>query len=148
MIEIRVTSTPAHHPQPTSFLLHTQPTSWHKPIAASCGRNSGSWQSRPSKRFRRFDMEMREAERDPHDGKRKVEALWPIHKIHYQKSRCARRPTHMAGFRPSLVNWIVLGFDHSCRVGTCMRCTTRRNSSIRRLFPTHQSHPFTKASRC
>lgn len=35
----------------------------------------------------RFDMEMREAERDPHDGKRKVEALWPIHKIHYQKSR-------------------------------------------------------------
>eukprot|EP00038_Savillea_parva_P008799 m.179255 g.179255 ORF g.179255 m.179255 type:complete len:197 (+) comp14721_c0_seq1:175-765(+) len=35
----------------------------------------------------RFDMEMREAERDPHDDKRKVEALWPIHKIHYQKSR-------------------------------------------------------------
>eukprot|EP00037_Helgoeca_nana_P011726 m.105389 g.105389 ORF g.105389 m.105389 type:complete len:203 (+) comp21015_c0_seq1:284-892(+) len=35
----------------------------------------------------RFDMEMREAERDPHDGKRMVEALWPIHKIHYQKSR-------------------------------------------------------------
>jgi hypothetical protein len=32
-------------------------------------------------------MEMREAERDPHDGKRRVEAMWPIHKIHYQKNR-------------------------------------------------------------
>lgn len=27
------------------------------------------------------------AETDPHDGKRKVEALWPIFKIHHQKSR-------------------------------------------------------------
>jgi hypothetical protein len=30
---------------------------------------------------------MREAETDSHEGKRKVEALWPIFKIHHQKSR-------------------------------------------------------------
>ena len=27
------------------------------------------------------------AETDPHEGKRKVEALWPIFRIHHQKSR-------------------------------------------------------------
>uniref|UniRef100_A0A0E0L350 Protein BUD31 homolog n=1 Tax=Oryza punctata TaxID=4537 RepID=A0A0E0L350_ORYPU len=30
---------------------------------------------------------MREAENDPHDGKRKCEALWPIFRISHQKSR-------------------------------------------------------------
>merc|ERR1719429_434151 len=30
---------------------------------------------------------MREAETEDHEGKRKVEALWPIFKIHHQKSR-------------------------------------------------------------
>ncbi len=30
---------------------------------------------------------MREAELAPHEGKRKVETLWPIFKIHHQKSR-------------------------------------------------------------
>ena len=27
------------------------------------------------------------AETDPHDGKRKVEALWPVFRIHHQRSR-------------------------------------------------------------
>ena len=27
------------------------------------------------------------AETDPHEGKRKVEALWPIFRLHHQKSR-------------------------------------------------------------
>lgn len=27
------------------------------------------------------------AETDPHEGKRKVEALWPIYRLHNQKSR-------------------------------------------------------------
>lgn len=27
------------------------------------------------------------AETEPHEGKRKVEALWPIFQIHHQKSR-------------------------------------------------------------
>ena len=30
---------------------------------------------------------MREAETESHEGKRKVEALWPIFKIHHQRSR-------------------------------------------------------------
>eukprot|EP00039_Didymoeca_costata_P013172 m.196180 g.196180 ORF g.196180 m.196180 type:complete len:146 (-) comp15696_c0_seq3:355-792(-) len=34
-----------------------------------------------------LDMKMREAEQDPHDGKRKVEGVWPIFRIHHQRSR-------------------------------------------------------------
>ena len=34
-----------------------------------------------------LEAKMREAETDSHDGKRKCEALWPIFKIHHQKSR-------------------------------------------------------------
>eukprot|EP00126_Sphaerothecum_destruens_P012423 Sdes_comp21306_c0_seq1m19946 len=34
-----------------------------------------------------FEQKMREAETDPHEGKRKVEALWPIFRIHHQRSR-------------------------------------------------------------
>ncbi|CBK21968.2 uncharacterized protein [Blastocystis hominis] len=32
-------------------------------------------------------MKMREAESQPHDGKRKQESIWPILQIHHQKSR-------------------------------------------------------------
>ncbi|XP_057426732.1 protein BUD31 homolog 2-like [Lotus japonicus] len=34
-----------------------------------------------------LQAKMREAENDPHDGKRKCETLWPIFKIAHQKSR-------------------------------------------------------------
>ncbi|GJM88813.1 hypothetical protein PR202_ga05379 [Eleusine coracana subsp. coracana] len=34
-----------------------------------------------------LEAKMREAENDPHDGKRKCEALWPIFRISHQKSR-------------------------------------------------------------
>ncbi|KAL4578711.1 hypothetical protein LXL04_014840 [Taraxacum kok-saghyz] len=37
--------------------------------------------------LRELQGKMREAENDPHDGKRKCEALWPIFKIAHQKSR-------------------------------------------------------------
>ncbi|KZV48943.1 Mre11 DNA repair/recombination protein [Dorcoceras hygrometricum] len=37
--------------------------------------------------LRELQAKMREAENDPHDGKRKCEALWPIFKIAHQKSR-------------------------------------------------------------
>ena len=33
-----------------------------------------------------LDQKMREAETEPHEGKRKVESLWPIFRIHYQKT--------------------------------------------------------------
>lgn len=34
-----------------------------------------------------LDAKMREAETESHEGKRKSEALWPIFKIHHQRSR-------------------------------------------------------------
>ncbi|KAG4391288.1 hypothetical protein GLYMA_05G151700v4 [Glycine max] len=37
--------------------------------------------------LRELQAKMREAENDPHDGKRKCETLWPIFKIAHQKSR-------------------------------------------------------------
>ncbi|CAD6229038.1 unnamed protein product [Miscanthus lutarioriparius] len=37
--------------------------------------------------IRELDAKMREAENDPHDGKRKCEALWPIFRISHQRSR-------------------------------------------------------------
>ncbi|CAL9107924.1 unnamed protein product [Musa textilis] len=37
--------------------------------------------------LRELEAKMREAENDPHDGKRKCEALWPIFRIAHQKSR-------------------------------------------------------------
>ena len=47
----------------------------------------------------------REAETDDHEGKRKVEALWPIFKIHHQKSRWSYR----------IVIWMsICGFAIGC----------------------------------
>ncbi|KRZ62279.1 Protein BUD31 -like protein, partial [Trichinella nativa] len=34
-----------------------------------------------------FDRKMREAQSEPHEGKRRVESLWPIFRIHHQRSR-------------------------------------------------------------
>ena len=34
-----------------------------------------------------LDRKLREAETDPHEGKRKVEAEWPIFRIHHMRSR-------------------------------------------------------------
>ncbi|CAH8570632.1 unnamed protein product [Heterobilharzia americana] len=34
-----------------------------------------------------LNRKMREAEADPHEGKRKVEAEWPIFRIHHKRSR-------------------------------------------------------------
>ncbi|KJE92008.1 cell cycle control protein cwf14 [Capsaspora owczarzaki ATCC 30864] len=34
-----------------------------------------------------FAQKMREAEAEPHEGKRRVESLWPIFRIHHQRTR-------------------------------------------------------------
>ena len=34
-----------------------------------------------------FEDRLREAVDDPHEGKRKCEAAWPIHRIHYERNR-------------------------------------------------------------
>ena len=33
-----------------------------------------------------LEQKMREAEAEPHEGKRKAEVLWPIYKVHHQVS--------------------------------------------------------------
>lgn len=37
--------------------------------------------------FISFEIPLAVAESDPHEGKRKVEALWPVFRIHHQRSR-------------------------------------------------------------
>ncbi|XP_015781551.1 protein BUD31 homolog [Tetranychus urticae] len=37
--------------------------------------------------FEELEAKMREAEREPHEGKRRTESLWPIFKIHNQRNR-------------------------------------------------------------
>jgi len=37
--------------------------------------------------FEEINRKMREAENEPHEGKRKAESLWPIMKLHHQRSR-------------------------------------------------------------
>ncbi len=34
-----------------------------------------------------LEVELRERVNEPHEGKRKTEALWPVHQINWQKSR-------------------------------------------------------------
>ncbi|GAM29114.1 hypothetical protein SAMD00019534_122900 [Acytostelium subglobosum LB1] len=34
-----------------------------------------------------FNQKMRDAENEPHEGKRKTEIMWPIFRIHHQQSR-------------------------------------------------------------
>ena len=34
-----------------------------------------------------FEERLREAVNDPHEGKRKAESTWPIHRIHYERNR-------------------------------------------------------------
>ncbi|KAG2185951.1 hypothetical protein INT43_002389 [Umbelopsis isabellina] len=37
--------------------------------------------------LREFDKKMRDVENESHEGKRKVESLWPVFRIHHQRSR-------------------------------------------------------------
>ena len=34
-----------------------------------------------------FHQKLRDAENEPHEGKRRVETLWPIFRLHHQRSR-------------------------------------------------------------
>eukprot|EP00736_Rhodelphis_marinus_P003232 Rmarinus@m.14921 len=34
-----------------------------------------------------FENKMREVENDPHEGKRRVEGVWPVTRVHHQRSR-------------------------------------------------------------
>ena len=52
----------------------------------------------------KFEEKMREAELAPHEGKRQVEILWPIVRIHHQRTR------YWSGLR---------GLDEFLDIGLC-----------------------------
>jgi bud site selection protein 31 len=89
-----------------------------------------------------LDQKMREAEADPHEGKRKTEGLWPIFKIHHQKSRyifdlfykrkaisrelydyCINEKIADASL---IAKWKKQGYENLC----CLRCIQTRDTNF------------------
>ncbi|KAL3319415.1 Component of the SF3b subcomplex of the U2 snRNP [Cichlidogyrus casuarinus] len=89
-----------------------------------------------------FYKKMREAELDPHEGKRKVEAHWPIFRIHHQRSKyiydmyykkkqiskavydyCVKK--RLADDK-LIAKWKKQGYENLC----CLRCIQPRDSSF------------------
>ncbi|OQV19229.1 Protein BUD31-like protein [Hypsibius exemplaris] len=89
-----------------------------------------------------LDKKMREAEAEPHEGKRKVEALWPIFKLHHQKSRfiydlyykrqaiskdlfdyCIKEKIADQNL---VAKWKKSGFENLC----CLRCIQTRDTNF------------------
>ncbi|KAL1319887.1 hypothetical protein HN51_064624 [Arachis hypogaea] len=89
-----------------------------------------------------LQAKMREAENDPHDGKRKCETLWPIFKIAYQKSRYIFDLYHQRkeisrelyefcldqGYadRNLIAKWKKPGYERLC----CLRCMQTRDHNF------------------
>lgn len=89
-----------------------------------------------------LDLKMREHETESHEGKRKVEALWPIFKIHHQKSRylydlyykrkaiskelydyCLKEKIADASL---IAKWKKEGYERLC----CLRCIQVRDTNF------------------
>uniref|UniRef100_A0A5S6QGA2 Protein BUD31 homolog n=1 Tax=Trichuris muris TaxID=70415 RepID=A0A5S6QGA2_TRIMR len=89
-----------------------------------------------------FEQKMREAESEPHEGKRRVEALWPIFRIHHQRSRYIyelfykRKAISKELYQFCLDNkladaaliakWKKPGFENLC----CLRCIQTRDTNF------------------
>ncbi|CAF0724357.1 unnamed protein product [Rotaria sp. Silwood1] len=89
-----------------------------------------------------LEAKMREAELAPHEGKRKVETLWPIFKIHHQKSRYIydlyyKRKTiskelydyclkQSIGDKNLIAQWKKQGYENLC----CLRCIQPRDTNF------------------
>lgn len=92
--------------------------------------------------LRELQGKMREAENDPHDGKRKCETLWPIFKIAHQKSRYVFDLYHRRmeispelyefcldqGYadRNIIAKWKKAGYERLC----CLRCIQPRDHNF------------------
>ncbi|KVI07940.1 BUD31/G10-related, conserved site-containing protein [Cynara cardunculus var. scolymus] len=92
--------------------------------------------------LRELQGKMREAENDPHDGKRKCETLWPIFKIAHQKSRYIFDLYHRRreiskelyefcldqGYadRNIIAKWKKPGYERLC----CLRCIQPRDHNF------------------
>uniref|UniRef100_A0A3B3VSP0 Protein BUD31 homolog n=1 Tax=Poecilia latipinna TaxID=48699 RepID=A0A3B3VSP0_9TELE len=89
-----------------------------------------------------LDQKMREAETDPHEGKRKVEALWPIFRLHHQRSRyiydlfykrkAISRELYdyciKEGYADKnlIAKWKKQGYENLC----CLRCIQTRDTNF------------------
>ena len=89
-----------------------------------------------------FEAKMREAEQESHEGKRKSESLWPIFKIHHQKSRyiydmfykkkAITRPVYDYCINNKVVDaaliakWKKQGYENLC----CLRCVQARDTNF------------------
>ncbi|KAI2806323.1 hypothetical protein RDWZM_006696 [Blomia tropicalis] len=89
-----------------------------------------------------LDAKMREAETESHEGKRRTEALWPIFKIHHQRSRyiydlfykrkaisrelydyCIKNRIADAAL---IAKWKKQGYENLC----CLRCIQARDTNF------------------
>ncbi|KAL5245310.1 hypothetical protein ACI65C_012720 [Semiaphis heraclei] len=89
-----------------------------------------------------LEQKMREAETESHEGKRKVEALWPIFKIHNQKSRYIYDLFHRRkaisrelydfclqekiADQNLIAKWKKQGYENLC----CLRCIQTRDTNF------------------
>ena len=89
-----------------------------------------------------LDKKMQDAELDPHEGKRKCESLWPILKVHHQKSRYLydlyfrRRAIsrelydycidHGYADANLIAKWKKSGYENLC----CLKCIQARDTNF------------------
>ncbi|CAH0392406.1 unnamed protein product [Bemisia tabaci] len=89
-----------------------------------------------------LEQKMREVENEPHENRRKVESLWPIFKIHHQKSRYIydlfyrRRAISRELYDYCLqekiadgnliAKWRKQGYENLC----CLRCIQTRDTNF------------------
>jgi len=89
-----------------------------------------------------FQLKMKDAENEPHEGKRKVETLWPIFRLHHQRSRYIfdlyfRRKAITRELYEYLVRegqadanligkWRKPGFEKLC----CLRCIQAKDTNF------------------
>ncbi|KAB7499077.1 Protein BUD31-like protein [Armadillidium vulgare] len=74
-----------------------------------------------------LDQKMREAETESHEGKRKVESLWPIFRIHHQRSQlydyCLKEKIADQNL---IAKWRKQGYENLC----CLRCIQSRDTNF------------------
>ncbi|RKO88967.1 G10 protein [Blyttiomyces helicus] len=89
-----------------------------------------------------LSQKMREAENESHEGKRKVESLWPIFRLHHQRSRyiydmfyrrkAISRPLYdyclKEGYADAalIAKWKKPGYEKVC----CLRCVQPRDTNF------------------
>ncbi|KAI8049270.1 bud site selection-related protein [Syncephalis plumigaleata] len=89
-----------------------------------------------------FQRKMRDIENEPHEGKRKVESVWPVFRLHHQRSRYVYELYYKRkaisrelydyllkqGYADSnlIAKWKKPGFEKLC----CLRCIQSRDTNF------------------